>query len=214
MALGINVGGQVFRCSAELLLKHSNTLLAKAITNPKICKYDGQGNIYFDRNFELFNYILDYYRTDVIVYPKLVCKQVFRMELAFWQIPVPYVKVKLKHLLDLDRLKFLLMEYQFLVLKNNGKQSYKYTAMLDLFYTMFRLFSLYVDDNYMRTIPLPYYPEGKIYDKASAIFKVLSYVDMKIEVIEVVPEKAKKYANYSFLLEGKLLVRKVRLLIP
>lgn len=63
------------------------TLLASL--NRECPEYSKQTNeYYFDRNSDIFGYILDYYRTGELHLPAHVCGIMIKKELTFWNIPL------------------------------------------------------------------------------------------------------------------------------
>lgn len=84
----INVGGKLFETSKTTITKYPETLLARIInTQVPVARVDGY--IWIDRNGDLFSYILDFYRNNVISYPSNVSQKDFHRELDFWLIPHP-----------------------------------------------------------------------------------------------------------------------------
>lgn len=84
----LKVGGRKFETTASTLAKYPKTLLGQIVdVNQKIpFKKDVKGYIFFDRNSDLFDYILDYYRTGKIVCPNQIAYSDFVEELRFWLI--------------------------------------------------------------------------------------------------------------------------------
>ena len=83
----INVGGVTFITRWSTLKKYPDTLLG-ALTSES-GSYNAKENcFYFDRNPELFNAILDFYRNDAIHINNNVCPWIWKNELAFWKIPL------------------------------------------------------------------------------------------------------------------------------
>ncbi|WAQ97868.1 KCNAW-like protein [Mya arenaria] len=81
----LNIGGVPFLTRHATLKNAPDTRLARLTTSSK--EYISDQNVYFfDRNPELFNYILDYYRTGELHLPKHVCGATIRNELEFWQL--------------------------------------------------------------------------------------------------------------------------------
>ncbi|WAQ97867.1 KCNAG-like protein [Mya arenaria] len=81
----LNIGGVYFLTRHATLKNAPDTRLARLTTSSK--EYISDQNVYFfDRNPELFNYILDYYRTGELHLPKHVCGATIRNELEFWQL--------------------------------------------------------------------------------------------------------------------------------
>lgn len=86
----LNIGGRIHITTLSTINKYPNTLLGKLTSkeNSKIAKKDEDGSYFFDRNPDLFCYVLDFYRTGNIIYPTNVSKQDFLNELKFWGIDV------------------------------------------------------------------------------------------------------------------------------
>ncbi|CAG2201643.1 unnamed protein product [Mytilus edulis] len=83
----LNVGGTVFTAKMSTLRKYPNTLLG-SITFESDCYVNEDESFYFDRNPELFNTILDFYRNGCIHLPKHLCGWLWEAELKFWKIPL------------------------------------------------------------------------------------------------------------------------------
>ncbi|XP_063397593.1 potassium voltage-gated channel subfamily C member 3-like [Mytilus trossulus] len=83
----INVGGTLFHTKLSTLQRFPETLLGSITTTSEF--YNGENKyFYFDRNPELFNTILDYYRNGVIHLPTHLCGWLWKSELEFWRIPL------------------------------------------------------------------------------------------------------------------------------
>ncbi|XP_065316078.1 potassium voltage-gated channel subfamily D member 2-like isoform X3 [Gordionus sp. m RMFG-2023] len=82
--ISLNVGGIHFETSRETLERYPNTLLGcdekEFFYDPELSEYS------FDRDPELFRYILGYYRTGKLHYPKQECIVAYEEELAFFGI--------------------------------------------------------------------------------------------------------------------------------
>lgn len=82
----INVGGTTFITTSDTLQKVPGTRLASLSKDSQ--EYMAEDGFYFfDRNPELFNFILDFCRSGELHLPQYVCWEVVRKELEFWQIP-------------------------------------------------------------------------------------------------------------------------------
>ncbi|XP_063419278.1 potassium voltage-gated channel protein Shaw-like [Mytilus trossulus] len=86
----INVGGTLFQTKLSTLQKYPDTLLG-SITNLSEFYNKEHEQFYFDRNPELFNTVLDYYRNDVIHLPTHLCGWLWKSELEFWKIPLAHI---------------------------------------------------------------------------------------------------------------------------
>ena len=81
----LDVGGRLFVTTAKTLSNVPDTRLS-ALTNTS-AEYNKETNTYFfDRSPELFNWVLDFYRTGELHLPKNVCGAAIRNEMEFWQI--------------------------------------------------------------------------------------------------------------------------------
>ena len=80
----INVSGQLFETWRHTLERYPGTLLG---SQERDFFYDEVRNEYFfDRNPDIFKYILNYYRTGRLHFPKIDCVSSFEHELAFFGI--------------------------------------------------------------------------------------------------------------------------------
>ncbi|XP_071177742.1 potassium voltage-gated channel protein Shaw-like [Mytilus edulis] len=86
----INVGGTLFQTKLSILHKYPDTLLG-SLTNLSEFYNKENGQFYFDRNPELFNTVLDYYRNDVIHLPTHLCGWLWKSELEFWRISLAHI---------------------------------------------------------------------------------------------------------------------------
>jgi len=85
----LNIGGTVFKTLRSTLNKFPDSKLGKL--RPSSINYINSSNEYFfDRSPELFNVILDYYRSEDIQLhiPSYICGAVLISELKFWEIPI------------------------------------------------------------------------------------------------------------------------------
>lgn len=80
-----NVGGRSFAIGKEFIDKYPETLLYVLIRKESSLK-DNNGMFFIDRNPDLFSFILDFYRQDKIIYPTIVEKEVFDIELDYFLI--------------------------------------------------------------------------------------------------------------------------------
>ncbi|XP_064613157.1 potassium voltage-gated channel protein Shaw-like [Liolophura sinensis] len=79
----LNVGGAIFQTSYSTLRNIPNTRLCTLAEElPKA--YQGKPRYFFDRNPQLFNFILDFYRTGELHLPKGHCAFSLKRELHFW----------------------------------------------------------------------------------------------------------------------------------
>ena len=81
----LDVGGTLFVTTSKTLASVPDTRLSALSTSS--AEYNTDTNSYFfDRNPELFNWVLDYYRTGELHLPKNVCGAAIRNEMEYWQI--------------------------------------------------------------------------------------------------------------------------------
>ncbi|XP_052072599.1 potassium voltage-gated channel subfamily C member 3-like [Mytilus californianus] len=81
----LNVGGTIFEISWKLLKSYPGTKLAELSENcPEFRKEKNE--YYFDRNPEIFNVILDFYRYGELHFPSNLCTRLLQKELIFWNI--------------------------------------------------------------------------------------------------------------------------------
>lgn len=81
----LNIGGTLFEISKKLLDKYPDTRLSKLRECCSEYRLDKK-QYYFDKNPEIFNVILDYYRNDEIHLSGCICPKLFQKELEFWEI--------------------------------------------------------------------------------------------------------------------------------
>lgn len=81
----LDVGGTLFVTTEKTLASIPDTRLSALSTSS--VEYNKETNSYFfDRSPELFNWVLDYYRTGELHLPKGVCGAAIRNEMEYWQI--------------------------------------------------------------------------------------------------------------------------------
>ena len=82
----LNVGGTKFYTKISTLQKHPETRLGQL--NFQSQEYIAEKHFFFfDRNPELFNIILDFYRNGSVHLPSGICSALTEIELEFWGIP-------------------------------------------------------------------------------------------------------------------------------
>lgn len=79
----LNVGGAIFQTSYSTLKNIPNTRLC-TLAEELPEAYQGERRYFFDRNPQLFNFILDFYRTGELHLPKGHCAFSLKRELRFW----------------------------------------------------------------------------------------------------------------------------------
>lgn len=85
----INVGGTIFLTTFQTLSKIKETRLSSLKRDIALDKCIAK--FFFDRNPEIFNSILDLYRTGELHFPSNFCGATIRNELEFWEIDKKYV---------------------------------------------------------------------------------------------------------------------------
>lgn len=207
-----NIGGKIFTTFRATITKYPDTTLARALANPNMNKPDEKGNYFWDRNGTLFEYILDYYRTGKIVYPKLISEEDFHRELEYWGLPVPDLKLRFKDIVDTDHLDRTLSMFQYYALNN---QSYKYDYMhiaVLIINTIVTNIRSYLDGNTNSEI-LPYDKEFPITMYAEIMMKVQSCLKtgkLHLTVLELPSGDSNPgHTKYSYTENGKRKVRKV-----
>ena len=78
----MNVGGKYFLTYQSTLLKYPSTMLGKIYSDSNKFKVDDIQ--FFDRSSELFEYILNFYRTGIICKPILINKEIWEEEIRYW----------------------------------------------------------------------------------------------------------------------------------
>ena len=81
----INVGGTLFVTMHSTLMKYPATKLGRLTEND--ASFDREtGEHFFDRNEQLFSYILNFYRTGDLHFPHDLCGPLVKSELDYWRI--------------------------------------------------------------------------------------------------------------------------------
>ncbi|KAK3096031.1 hypothetical protein FSP39_022180, partial [Pinctada imbricata] len=83
----LNVGGTYFETTSDTLLQRPDTKLGALVKKNKNEGSVDDLNLFFDRSPEIFNFILDIYRTGQLHLPTNICGATIRNELEFWEIP-------------------------------------------------------------------------------------------------------------------------------
>lgn len=73
----LDVGGTIFTTTKSTINKYKEDMLSKAIN---------KGSTFFDRDPTIFSYILNYYRSGVLDFPKSIPRSLINAELDFWGI--------------------------------------------------------------------------------------------------------------------------------
>jgi hypothetical protein len=87
----LNIGGTIFKCYAETLKTFPDSKLARLNDNQKGAFDFKEEEYFFDRDPNLFSYILDSYRKGAIHLPKEICGTTFKAELEFWDVSPRHV---------------------------------------------------------------------------------------------------------------------------
>ncbi len=109
----LNVGGKMFHTTRSTLLSLPNTLLSRmfAPENKQLLRPDKDGSFFFDRDGDIFPYILNIYRTNSVIKPVLVdLRERFEAEIGFWNVydPKEWHKEKQIQFLKDESVKLLL----------------------------------------------------------------------------------------------------------
>ena len=81
----INIGGTCFETNRGTLEKWPHSRLARLETSSRNYRPD-HGDYFFDRDPNMFTYIIDFYRNDTLHFAHNLCDSVVRRELHFWGI--------------------------------------------------------------------------------------------------------------------------------
>jgi len=94
----LNVGGRRFETYTQTLTRFPDSLVGVmfAERNKNLRKPDKNGEYFFDRSYEAFEVILNYFRTGDLIIPPHIPRRVIRQELDFWQIPSNVLKEEAK----------------------------------------------------------------------------------------------------------------------
>lgn len=85
--ISLNVGGTIFVTFRETLNKYPHTKLG-SLTECSPYYRQNKNYYFFDRNPDLFNTILDFYRNDILHFPSHVCSGLWHQELRYWGLSV------------------------------------------------------------------------------------------------------------------------------
>lgn len=86
----LNVGGCAFHTTFDTLSSQPDTRLGRLSKKSQEYCSDTK-EFFFDRNPDLFNSFLDFYRNGELHLPCSFCGATLRRELAFWEIPLERV---------------------------------------------------------------------------------------------------------------------------
>ncbi|VDI23408.1 Hypothetical predicted protein [Mytilus galloprovincialis] len=167
----INVGGTLFQTNLSTLQKYPDTLLGSLAISSEFYNKEHE-QFYFDRNPELFNTVLDYYRNDVIHLPTHLCGWLWKSELEFWKIPLAHIseccfQIYVKYEKEATATK----------LRETFAQPDTFPNMLDgLWWSVVTMTTVGYDDMY------PKGPLGRVVEAACAMIGIL-VIAMPIAVI-------------------------------
>ncbi|GAX10689.1 potassium voltage-gated channel Shaw-related subfamily C member 1 [Fistulifera solaris] len=95
MVFSLDVGGTLYKVSRTTLERCKGTRLAQWIADHEEEKISEA--LFIDRNGMLFQYVLDYLRTNKLLVPPSVSRAALREEFAFYGIPVDITKIMEKY---------------------------------------------------------------------------------------------------------------------
>ena len=81
----LNVGGRRFKTFRSTLAKYPETLLGRMVAPDQQIKHSKIP--FFDRSSDLFDAILNFYRTSLLIKPDPVPHEIWKGELEFWGLP-------------------------------------------------------------------------------------------------------------------------------
>lgn len=81
----LNVGGRRFKTFRSTLTKHPNTMLGRMFADNQQMKHEKVP--FFDRSSDLFESILSFYRSGLLIKPDNVPHEIWKDELDFWGLP-------------------------------------------------------------------------------------------------------------------------------
>ncbi|KAL8624704.1 hypothetical protein ACOMHN_038250 [Nucella lapillus] len=87
----LNVGGQIFQTTADTLQSLPNTRLGR-LARSAVYSKPPEKELFFDRNPDIINCLLDFYRTGELHLPRHLCVNTIERELKFWEIPQELVQ--------------------------------------------------------------------------------------------------------------------------
>lgn len=121
----LNIGGHHFTTFKDTLTKYPETLLGRMFATDQRLTHSEIP--FFDRSHVLFDAILNFYRTGLLIKPEFVHEEVWEDELNFWILPIKaspdrisLMEKKLEHIIkgsiinnkDVHRLIELYVEHQ------------------------------------------------------------------------------------------------------
>ncbi|XP_076452714.1 potassium voltage-gated channel protein Shaw-like [Babylonia areolata] len=87
----LNVGGVRFMTTTDTLQTLPDTRLGRLATDKSLTSRE-HAELFFDRNPDLMNSLLDLYRTGELHLPRHLCSQTVERELKFWDVPVELIQ--------------------------------------------------------------------------------------------------------------------------
>ncbi len=87
----LNVGGKRFETTRATILLHQQGLLARMFSaeNSSILKADKDGSYFFDRDGDMFQHVLNFYRTGIVAcFESLSMMELLKEEFTFWGLPL------------------------------------------------------------------------------------------------------------------------------
>eukprot|EP01102_Stenamoeba_stenopodia_P017408 TRINITY_DN6226_c0_g1_i1.p1 TRINITY_DN6226_c0_g1~~TRINITY_DN6226_c0_g1_i1.p1 ORF type:complete len:347 (-),score=71.72 TRINITY_DN6226_c0_g1_i1:88-1128(-) len=90
----LNVGGRKFQTLRATLMKkgisdENTTFFSKLFQGQTQAYFDNEGNYFIDRNGDIFAYILEWMRTDVLEVPPTISRETLMREIAFYGLRAP-----------------------------------------------------------------------------------------------------------------------------
>lgn len=194
---------------------YPDTLLAKMLMRNVDSTKDKDGNFYFDRNGDLFNFVLDFYRIGKIVYPSLVTKGDFHQELEFWGIDFPVLnKPDLRDVIDMDRLILEILRCQSMIIGDKNAYGYSYFEVkLSILSDVSHLLALadFQDPDNMAVTINSHSDITAAVATVEFLNCILYYGQFKIIVNETTKEDAKKNPLSRYKENGKYHYRRIKL---
>ena len=122
----LNIGGQIFETFKSTLTKYPNTMLGAMFTTSASLSNEKK-EFFFDRDYKLFNHILNYYRNGLIDILKDIPFDTYLQELQFWGLPNPNAEniINLNRENFLDILKWNSIEKDISIQNNEKKENLK-----------------------------------------------------------------------------------------
>lgn len=130
----LNIGGKHYTTYRSTLTKYPQTLLGRMFADDQ--KLGHEKIPFFDRSDILFDAILNFYRTDLLIKPESVTHDMWQAELGFWGLPeveaTPELKDELK---DLKATLVKVIANQDLIIDHVKGLSHDIVDYLNIYYT-------------------------------------------------------------------------------